>query len=74
MSRVVRSRPAVVELLLALVILFGTHLVWNKIFAAPEQTLSGTVESGELAVIEQSAGRLLPTSMFTRWSSDETAS
>ena len=30
---------------------------------------SGLAESGELAVIEESAGRLLPTSMFTRWSS-----
>lgn len=25
------------------------------------------IESGELAVVEESAGRLLPTSMFTRW-------
>jgi 23S rRNA (cytosine1962-C5)-methyltransferase len=33
----------------------------------------GSIESGELAVIEQSAGRLLPTSMFTRWSSHEGA-
>ncbi len=34
----------------------------------------GTLESGELAVIEESAGRLLPTSMFTRWqASDATA-
>jgi 23S rRNA (cytosine1962-C5)-methyltransferase len=29
----------------------------------------GDIESGELAVIEQSAGRLLPTSMFSRWRS-----
>jgi 23S rRNA (cytosine1962-C5)-methyltransferase len=34
----------------------------------------GRIESGELAVIEQSGGRLLPTSMFTRWSSHEAAS
>lgn len=27
----------------------------------------GTLESGELAVIEESAGRLLPTSLYTRW-------
>jgi 23S rRNA (cytosine1962-C5)-methyltransferase len=33
----------------------------------------GRTESGELAVIEQSAGRLLPTSLFNRWSSDEAA-
>jgi 23S rRNA (cytosine1962-C5)-methyltransferase len=33
----------------------------------------GRIESGELAVIEQSGGRLLPTSMFTRWSSHEAA-
>lgn len=30
----------------------------------------GTLESGELAVREESGGRLLPTSMFTRWSAD----
>jgi 23S rRNA (cytosine1962-C5)-methyltransferase len=30
----------------------------------------GVVESGELAVIEEAAGRLLPTSNFSRWSSD----
>jgi 23S rRNA (cytosine1962-C5)-methyltransferase len=28
---------------------------------------TGDVESGELAVIEEGAGRLLPTSLFTRW-------
>jgi 23S rRNA (cytosine1962-C5)-methyltransferase len=27
----------------------------------------GDVESGELAVVEEGAGRLLPTSLFTRW-------
>jgi 23S rRNA (cytosine1962-C5)-methyltransferase len=32
----------------------------------------GVMESGELAVIEQSRGRLLPTSLYTRWMSDET--
>ena len=31
----------------------------------------GTIESGELAVVEGSAGRLLPTSLYTRWSCDE---
>lgn len=30
----------------------------------------GAVESGELAIIEQAAGRLLPISLFTRWTSD----
>jgi 23S rRNA (cytosine1962-C5)-methyltransferase len=35
---------------------------------------AGTVESGELAVVEEAAGRLLPTSLFTRWTSNETAS
>ncbi len=34
---------------------------------------AGATESGELAVIEQSGGRLLPTSLYTRWVSDETA-
>jgi 23S rRNA (cytosine1962-C5)-methyltransferase len=33
----------------------------------------GVCESGELAVIEESRGRLLPTSMFTRWSSHASA-
>jgi 23S rRNA (cytosine1962-C5)-methyltransferase len=32
----------------------------------------GTIESGELAVVEETRNRLLPTSMFTRWVSDET--
>jgi hypothetical protein len=31
----------------------------------------GTTESGELAVIERAGGRLLPTSLYTRWTSDE---
>jgi 23S rRNA (cytosine1962-C5)-methyltransferase len=34
---------------------------------------AGTFESGELAVIEEAGGRLLPTSLFTRWASDETS-
>jgi 23S rRNA (cytosine1962-C5)-methyltransferase len=33
----------------------------------------GATESGELAVIEQAGARLLPTSLYTRWASDETA-
>jgi 23S rRNA (cytosine1962-C5)-methyltransferase len=33
----------------------------------------GTIESGELAVVEGSGGRLLPTSLYTRWTSDEAA-
>jgi 23S rRNA (cytosine1962-C5)-methyltransferase len=32
----------------------------------------GATESGELAVIEEAGGRLLPTSLYTRWMSDET--
>jgi len=34
----------------------------------------GVVDSGELAVIEQAAARLLPTANFSRWSSDAIAS
>ena len=34
----------------------------------------GTTESGELAVVEEAGGRLLPTSLFTRWTSDDAAS
>jgi 23S rRNA (cytosine1962-C5)-methyltransferase len=30
---------------------------------------AGDMESGELAVVEEAAGRLLPTSLFTRWTS-----
>lgn len=33
----------------------------------------GRIESGELAVVDQSGGRPLPTSLFTRWTSDEAA-
>ncbi len=31
----------------------------------------GLIESGELAVIEEAGGRLLPTSLYTRWTRDE---
>ena len=31
----------------------------------------GATESGELAVIEEAAGRLLPTSLYTRWTADD---
>jgi 23S rRNA (cytosine1962-C5)-methyltransferase len=31
---------------------------------------NGAVESGELAVVEESGGRLLPTSLYTRWTSE----
>jgi 23S rRNA (cytosine1962-C5)-methyltransferase len=31
----------------------------------------GATESGELAVIEEASGRLLPTSLYTRWTSDD---
>lgn len=34
----------------------------------------GCVESGELAIVEQTAGRLLPTSLYVRWASDDAAS
>jgi 23S rRNA (cytosine1962-C5)-methyltransferase len=34
---------------------------------------AGKTESGELAIVEQGAGRLLPTSMYTRWVSDDAA-
>jgi len=33
----------------------------------------GQIESGELAVIEEAGGRLLPTSLYTRWMSDDAA-
>ncbi len=33
----------------------------------------GAIESGELAVVEESGGRLLPTSLYTRWTSDDAA-
>jgi 23S rRNA (cytosine1962-C5)-methyltransferase len=35
---------------------------------------SGSFESGELAVVEEAGGRLLPISLFTRWTSDDAAS
>ena len=34
---------------------------------------SGATESGELAVVEKSGGRILPTSLYTRWMSDDVA-
>jgi hypothetical protein len=35
---------------------------------------AGAILSGELAVIEQAAARLLPCANFSRWSSDASAS
>jgi 23S rRNA (cytosine1962-C5)-methyltransferase len=40
----------------------ATHALVAECMGRP-----GNLDSGELAVIEESAGRLLPTSMFTRW-------
>jgi 23S rRNA (cytosine1962-C5)-methyltransferase len=34
---------------------------------------SGSIESGELAVIEEAGGRLLPTSLYSRWTSADVA-
>jgi 23S rRNA (cytosine1962-C5)-methyltransferase len=34
---------------------------------------SGTIESGELAVVEEAGGRLLPTSLYTRWTARDVA-
>ena len=34
---------------------------------------AGAIESGELAVVERSGGRLLPTSLYTRWTSGHAA-
>jgi 23S rRNA (cytosine1962-C5)-methyltransferase len=34
---------------------------------------AGAIESGELAVIEEAGGRLLPTSHFTRWTATDAA-
>ena len=34
---------------------------------------AGTIESGELAVVEEAGGRLLPTSLYTRWTSRDAA-
>jgi 23S rRNA (cytosine1962-C5)-methyltransferase len=33
----------------------------------------GSIESGELAVVEEAGGRLLPTSLFSRWTSADAA-
>ena len=36
-------------------------------------TRGGAIESGELAVVEEAGGRLLPTSLYTRWICDDAA-
>lgn len=43
-------------------------LALGELLAAHFADLPGTVEIGELAVQEQSGGRLLPTAIFARWS------
>lgn len=42
---------------------FAIHTLMRDSFAG----MGGTVESGELVIREQSAGRALSTSLFSRW-------
>lgn len=42
----------------------AAHRLSEEVFG----DLAGAIESGELALVEAETGRLLPTSMFTRWS------
>ena len=42
---------------------FAIHALMRDAFAG----MGGTVESGELVIREQSAGRALSTSLFSRW-------
>lgn len=45
-------------------------LALGELLMAKLGDLPGRIELGELAVREQSAGRLLPTAIFARWSND----
>lgn len=47
----------------------SSSLMLENVLSDYTSDLKGTVESGELALIEKSAGRLLSTGIFTRWSS-----
>jgi 23S rRNA (cytosine1962-C5)-methyltransferase len=49
--------------------LAGDGLVRECLSARP-----GVVESGELAMLDEAAGRPLPTSLYTRWAGDDAAS
>jgi hypothetical protein len=42
---------------------FAIHALMRDIFAG----MGGTVESGELVIVEKTAGRKLSTSLFSRW-------
>ena len=42
---------------------FAIHALMRDTFAG----MGGTVESGELVIVEKSAGRKLSTSLFSRW-------
>lgn len=48
----------------------ASALAFGALLAECMGTLPGELEMGELAVVEQSAGRLLPTAHFARWTCD----
>lgn len=70
MLRLVRAVMAQEPLFIALTAyairasFLAAHRLGEEVFG----DLGGKLESGELALVEAETGRLLPTSMFTRWS------
>lgn len=59
--------PAQASLVLTTYAIRASTLAMHALVGECLHDRSGTLESGELAVVEESAGRLLPTSLFTRW-------
>lgn len=59
--------PAQASLVLTTYAIRASTLAMHALVGECLHDRSGTLESGELAVLEESAGRLLPTSLFTRW-------
>jgi len=46
----------------------SSALMLENVLSDYVSDLNGSIESGELALVEKSAGRLLSTGIFARWS------
>ncbi len=63
--------PGPAHLVLTAYAIRASSLALDGLMRETFSARGGQIESGELALVERSAGRLLGTSMFSRWSSAE---
>jgi 23S rRNA (cytosine1962-C5)-methyltransferase len=65
--------PGRAALVLTTYAIRASALVTGELVRESLGSRPGALESGELAVVEEAGGRLLPTSLYTRWTSDDAA-